>query len=477
MLALIFVYSLLISSKAICDFPESIQNNDYYYGSNSSRPIIWKFEKANLILSKTNGYEIVMTCWDKTRDNSKEYILAKYNGSLVCLRIVVKTNSIVFSLIEDISDIDKCKNHKFQTSLNQFLMKKDLYDSPKDTCVFSRADVHGQYLANDEFHCSDDLNSRMSFSMNNININFCNIKERFPLDEIIDGDFSCMGQFSKDDVGEDVMILKSKENDIIYCGFYYIKDAQNMEISFFKGIGANKKIICPNIYDKDDKLIVKLTPKYCEKWCKNSIKCTEKLEGYHCHCKPGYAGNNCNALANEETDPCDSIVCENNSTCSFYQKVTTCDCNSGYYGSTCQYKDLCKNNPCQNGGKCHHIFSDYKCDCLRNFNGTNCENYYKDLYNVEVNETDVVEIVVDCNNCEGDCEKCVEDSDKSNTKSFFARTNLSVMSFSLIIVFVILFIAFLTLGLIYLILKRRNKKNRKNGTTSTDSKETKTLTC
>jgi hypothetical protein len=53
----------------------------------------------------------------------------------------------------------------------------------------------------------------------------------------------------------------------------------------------------------------------------------------------------------------------------------SCECQNGYWGDFCEFKNPCQPNPCNNNGECSIIGSNnYFCDCSPSCQGNNCEN-------------------------------------------------------------------------------------------------------
>jgi len=107
--------------------------------------------------------------------------------------------------------------------------------------------------------------------------------------------------------------------------------------------------------------------------CKNGGTCYNSLESnppYHCDCKPGFIGDNC------QINVCDPNPCQHEGTCAPSEDlIYTCQCAEGWKGENCEEIDPCAPNPCQHEGSCHSASSEpfYFCDCVAGWIGDNCE--------------------------------------------------------------------------------------------------------
>jgi len=98
-----------------------------------------------------------------------------------------------------------------------------------------------------------------------------------------------------------------------------------------------------------------------------------------CHCNAGYSGVSCNTITtNSNTNPCASNPCYNSGSCAntfvngFYS--FQCTCPAGWYGPQCRGLLSCS---CQNGGSCFSQTTNnvvnYRCSCRANFGGNQCQ--------------------------------------------------------------------------------------------------------
>ncbi|ULT92610.1 hypothetical protein L3Y34_010007 [Caenorhabditis briggsae] len=95
-------------------------------------------------------------------------------------------------------------------------------------------------------------------------------------------------------------------------------------------------------------------------------------DGYACACGPFWTGRECDTPVPPACDPSPCI----NGTCVTNQQYNkyTCDCDPGFFGTECQYSDVCTASTCLYGGTCEETNNGgYKCDCLDPYFGNNCE--------------------------------------------------------------------------------------------------------
>ncbi|XP_022805676.1 fibropellin-1-like [Stylophora pistillata] len=104
--------------------------------------------------------------------------------------------------------------------------------------------------------------------------------------------------------------------------------------------------------------------------CLNGGICVDQVNGYVCHCRLGYKGNNCRTDINE----CSSNPCLNGGSCFDLVNRYVCACHPGYAGVNCQKNiNRCSSNPCLNGGTCVNQVNGYTCNCHPGYKGNNCQ--------------------------------------------------------------------------------------------------------
>ncbi|CAH1800248.1 unnamed protein product [Owenia fusiformis] len=142
--------------------------------------------------------------------------------------------------------------------------------------------------------------------------------------------------------------------------------------------------------------------------CSNGV-CTPLRDGFHCNCRPGYAGKQCdegvNACASqpcknqgtcsiaseggfqclcrdgftgrqcqEEYNECISNPCKNQATCKDQENGFLCECAPGWEGAVCQFSvNDCSSNPCMGGAPCVDGHNAYTCSCPSNLAGKHCD--------------------------------------------------------------------------------------------------------
>jgi protocadherin Fat 4 len=107
--------------------------------------------------------------------------------------------------------------------------------------------------------------------------------------------------------------------------------------------------------------------------CKSGGQCRRQGFNFHCICPPSKDGRYCEL---ERGDACSENPCQNGGSCrespdgsSFF-----CLCRPGYRGNQCEaLADSCRPNPCLHGGLCVGLKPGYKCSCTDGRYGRHCE--------------------------------------------------------------------------------------------------------
>ncbi|RXN10513.1 eyes shut-like protein [Labeo rohita] len=103
--------------------------------------------------------------------------------------------------------------------------------------------------------------------------------------------------------------------------------------------------------------------------CSEHAVCLDQQHNYTCHCMLGYEGTFCEL----ETDECKSAPCANGATCIDLVAGYQCLCAPGFKGRTCsENMNECWSRPCLNGGTCIDLVNDYICICPLGFTGHDC---------------------------------------------------------------------------------------------------------
>ncbi|KYB27849.1 cadherin-related tumor suppressor [Tribolium castaneum] len=107
--------------------------------------------------------------------------------------------------------------------------------------------------------------------------------------------------------------------------------------------------------------------------CKSGGQCRRQGFNFHCICPLSKDGKYCET---ERGDACSENPCQNGGSCrqspdgsSFF-----CLCRPGYRGNQCEaLADSCRPNPCLHGGLCVSLKPGYKCSCTDGRYGRHCE--------------------------------------------------------------------------------------------------------
>ncbi|KAM3964103.1 cadherin-related tumor suppressor fat [Aphomia sociella] len=102
--------------------------------------------------------------------------------------------------------------------------------------------------------------------------------------------------------------------------------------------------------------------------------CRKQGHDFMCNCPPRREGKTCEI---ERDDVCSNNPCKNGGSCkeSADRNSFFCLCRPGYRGNQCEaLVDSCRPNPCLHGGICISLKPGYKCSCTNGRYGTHCES-------------------------------------------------------------------------------------------------------
>ena len=104
--------------------------------------------------------------------------------------------------------------------------------------------------------------------------------------------------------------------------------------------------------------------------CLNGGTCRDGEQSFTCECPTGFTGTTCESL-----DACASSPCFSGATCINHPGYQyTCACSPQYTGLHCESHDACGSLPCLNGGTCvDDGKGSHWCLCDINMSGDNCE--------------------------------------------------------------------------------------------------------
>ncbi|XP_063532868.1 cadherin-related tumor suppressor [Cydia strobilella] len=108
--------------------------------------------------------------------------------------------------------------------------------------------------------------------------------------------------------------------------------------------------------------------------CRFGGQCRKQGHDFVCTCPPRREGKMCEL---ERDDLCNTNPCKNGGSCkeSADRKTFFCLCRPGYRGNECEaLVDSCRPNPCLNGGICISLKPGYKCSCTNGRYGAHCES-------------------------------------------------------------------------------------------------------
>ncbi|XP_072938698.1 cadherin-related tumor suppressor [Epargyreus clarus] len=108
--------------------------------------------------------------------------------------------------------------------------------------------------------------------------------------------------------------------------------------------------------------------------CHFGGQCRKQGYDFVCTCPARREGKTCDL---ERDDVCSSNPCKNGGSCkeSSDRNSFFCLCRPGYRGNQCEaLVDSCRPNPCMHGGICISLKPGYKCSCTNGRYGTHCES-------------------------------------------------------------------------------------------------------
>ncbi|XP_059046362.1 cadherin-related tumor suppressor [Achroia grisella] len=108
--------------------------------------------------------------------------------------------------------------------------------------------------------------------------------------------------------------------------------------------------------------------------CRFGGQCRKQGHDFICNCPTRREGKTCEL---ERDDVCNNNPCKNGGSCkeSADRNSFFCLCRPGYRGNQCEaLVDSCRPNPCFHGGICISLKPGYKCSCTNGRYGTHCES-------------------------------------------------------------------------------------------------------
>lgn len=105
--------------------------------------------------------------------------------------------------------------------------------------------------------------------------------------------------------------------------------------------------------------------------CQNGGSCIDEVGGYRCDCGLGYRGDHCQI----DIDLCqEPMMCINSISCQDKGHSVKCFCKAGFTGYNCAVNiNDCLSYPCKNGGICRDKVNDFECICPHGFSGKTCK--------------------------------------------------------------------------------------------------------
>ncbi|CAI9734458.1 protein jagged-1b-like isoform X3 [Octopus vulgaris] len=101
----------------------------------------------------------------------------------------------------------------------------------------------------------------------------------------------------------------------------------------------------------------------------NNGWCEDQVNGYKCHCRPGWQGAQCQL----DVDECKDSTCVNAIYCRNLQGSYECQCQASWTGKNCDMNIIDCVGQCHNGATCVNLVNDYRCQCRPGFTGRHCD--------------------------------------------------------------------------------------------------------
>ncbi|XP_034934877.1 sushi, von Willebrand factor type A, EGF and pentraxin domain-containing protein 1-like [Chelonus insularis] len=149
------------------------------------------------------------------------------------------------------------------------------------------------------------------------------------------------------------------------------------EVGFYQPFAGERQCLpCPGNSTTSDRGSTTLSDCYYQELCPpnaclNGGRCTIESAGFSCDCDSEFIGSRCEFFKN----PCNSLPCANGGSC--YQDSSSlrfsCSCLPRFTGLYCEdFIDECLSSPCNNG-TCISDDNDFYCHCSEGFVGEYCD--------------------------------------------------------------------------------------------------------